>query len=144
MAIGVFVNSVAQVPSALIQALGRPDLKAKIHIIELPLFIPLLYFLLGKYGILGAALAFTSRMIVDFTAFMTVAGALYKESIGSIKWAVSGVSVGTAALLMPLFVDLELSAKNFMSVTILLLFALLAWSRLLNDNEWTVLTSWLR
>jgi O-antigen/teichoic acid export membrane protein len=144
MAIGVFVNSVAQVPSAFIQALGRPDLKAKIHLVELPLFITLLYFLLDKYGVLGAAIAFVVRMIVDFAAFMVVAGALYQKSIVSIKWAVSAVLFGTVFMLTLLIVNPELSYKNYISVVFLLLFAWFSRSKLLDKREKTIFVSWLK
>ncbi len=144
MAIGVFVNSVAQVPSALIQALGRPDLKAKIHLVELPLFIPLLFLLLDKYGVLGAAIAFTVRMVVDFAAFMIVAGALYQKSIASIKWAVSAVIFGTVLMLMLLIVELDILSKNYISIVFLLVFAWFVVSRLLDNNEKSILVSWLK
>jgi O-antigen/teichoic acid export membrane protein len=144
MAIGVFVNSVAQVPSALIQALGRPDLKAKIHLVELPIFIALLFTLLDKYGVLGGAIAFTVRMIVDFAVFMIVAGALHQKSIASVKWAVSAVLYGTVFMLLPLFVNLELPYKHYISVIFLLLFVWFARSRLLDDREKTIFVSWIR
>lgn len=65
LAIGVFVNSQASVPFAIMQSIGRPDLTAKLHLIELPFYLLLLWYLLDLYGILGVAIAWVLRVIVD-------------------------------------------------------------------------------
>ncbi|MFO0170882.1 MAG: oligosaccharide flippase family protein, partial [Aphanizomenon sp.] len=43
LAIGVFINSLSQVPFALIQGVGRPDITAKFHFIELPFYVMILW-----------------------------------------------------------------------------------------------------
>jgi O-antigen/teichoic acid export membrane protein len=53
---------------ALLHARGRPDISARLHLIELPLFICALLLLVDQYGVLGAAWAWVGRMIVDATA----------------------------------------------------------------------------
>ena len=65
LAIGVLVNSLARVPFLAIQSAGRPDLTAKVHLIEFPLFIGVLYLLTKEYGIAGAASAWLLRASVD-------------------------------------------------------------------------------
>jgi O-antigen/teichoic acid export membrane protein len=65
LAVGVFLNSLAQVPFALVQGAGRPDLTAKLHLIELPLYLLGLWWLISMYGIEGAAIAWTARVGVD-------------------------------------------------------------------------------
>lgn len=49
----------------LLQGLGRPDLPAKLLLCELPLYVGLLWFLVRKEGITGAALATTVRVWLD-------------------------------------------------------------------------------
>ncbi|OGI04105.1 MAG: hypothetical protein A2Y25_11435 [Candidatus Melainabacteria bacterium GWF2_37_15] len=49
-----------------IQATGRSDIPAKLHMIEFPLYLALLWFLTMNFGLIGAALAWLSRIIVDF------------------------------------------------------------------------------
>ena len=39
LAAGVFINSLAQVAFAMIQGAGRPDLTAKLHLLELPFYL---------------------------------------------------------------------------------------------------------
>lgn len=53
--IGALVNSLALCPHALIRALGRPDLTAKFHLLELPIYVAMLWFLVKKLGNAGAA-----------------------------------------------------------------------------------------
>ena len=65
LAVGVLINSVAQVPFALVQGIGRPDLTAKLHLVELPFYLLSLWWLLGTFGIEGAAFTWMARAAVD-------------------------------------------------------------------------------
>ena len=65
LAFGVLLNAAAHVPSGFITALGRPDIKAKLHVAELALHIPVAYFLITRFGVAGAALAWTARVGLD-------------------------------------------------------------------------------
>lgn len=63
--LGVFINSTAHVPYALLQAHGRSDLTAKLHLAELPVFASLLLWSVSLWGVLGAAVAWTLRAALD-------------------------------------------------------------------------------
>ena len=63
--IGIFLNSAAHLPYALLQAHGRSDLTAKLHLLELPVFAVLLVVGVHLFGITGAALAWTLRVALD-------------------------------------------------------------------------------
>src|SRR5437879_5769864 len=65
LAVGVFINSLAYVPFAFLQGAGRPDLTATLHLIELPLYLGLLWWLISTRGIEGAAIAWSVRVAVD-------------------------------------------------------------------------------
>src|SRR6266478_4904620 len=65
LAVGVFFNSLAAVPFALVQGVGRPDLTAMLHMIELPVYLLGLWWLISTYGVEGAAIAWTARVGVD-------------------------------------------------------------------------------
>jgi O-antigen/teichoic acid export membrane protein len=65
LAVGIFVNSIAYVPFYLLRAAGRPDLPAKIHLLELPVYMVLLPLLIKHYGIQGASIAWTARCAMD-------------------------------------------------------------------------------
>jgi len=57
MAAGMVINSLAQIPFALIQGFGRPDLTAKFHVLELLLYVPLMWLFVLNLGIVGGAIA---------------------------------------------------------------------------------------
>ena len=51
---GVLINCVGFVPFGLLQGLGRPDLTAKFHLLELPFYALALWFLSSRLGLPGA------------------------------------------------------------------------------------------
>jgi O-antigen/teichoic acid export membrane protein len=68
LAIGVAANCVAAVPFTLLQASGRARTTATLHLLEVIPFFVLLWFAVTRWGILGAAAAWTIRSIVDAAA----------------------------------------------------------------------------
>lgn len=64
--VGVFFNGIAAVPYALIQAGGNADVTAKLHILELIFYVPFLVFLIHQFSIVGAAMAWSTRVFIDF------------------------------------------------------------------------------
>ena len=65
LAVGIFFISIAQVPHAYIQASGDARSTALIHVFESILYLPLLLVLMQMHGILGAAIAWTARALID-------------------------------------------------------------------------------
>ena len=65
LAAGVFVNCLAQVIYSFIQGRGRPDVTAKIHLLEFFFYLPLLWWALKQYGIVGASVVWTFRVAFD-------------------------------------------------------------------------------
>ncbi|MDC0886622.1 flippase [Altererythrobacter sp.] len=68
MAIAVLFSGVAQVPFSMLQGSGRADITAKIHIVELPIYLLLVFSLTAKYGINGTAFAWLARITLDMAA----------------------------------------------------------------------------
>ncbi|ECC1659033.1 TPA: flippase [Salmonella enterica] len=64
--IGFVFNSLAQVPFASIQSRGYAKVTAYIHLLELIPYLIILFYFIRKYGILGAAYAWSIRMTVDY------------------------------------------------------------------------------
>jgi O-antigen/teichoic acid export membrane protein len=65
LCVGTVVNCAAYLPFTLLQARGRADLTAKIHVAELPFYLALLALLVPAAGIVGAAVAWGLRCVVD-------------------------------------------------------------------------------
>ena len=62
---GVLLNSIAAIPFTSLQAVGRPDVAAKIHLAELPIYILMLIGFTRSFGITGVAIAWMVRNFVD-------------------------------------------------------------------------------
>lgn len=65
LAVGILFNSMAQIPHAYIQASGDARSTALIHLFESVLYIPALFLLMQLHGILGAAMAWMLRALLD-------------------------------------------------------------------------------
>lgn len=73
LSIGMFLNSVARPPYNLIQARGRSDLTAKLHLLELPIYLGLVLLALHLFGVVGAAIAWLVRIALDFILLSLIA-----------------------------------------------------------------------
>ena len=79
LAIGVFFNCLAQMPSYLVQGSGRPDLLAKLNLIELPFYLVLVYKLTINMGIEGTAISWSVRAIIDAIFIFIIARRVLRE-----------------------------------------------------------------
>lgn len=106
LALGLLWNGLAKVPSALLQAAGRPDLTARIHLAELPVYLPLLLAAVAWRGVEGAAVVYALRAGADAVAHYGVAVRLAPEtrpSAVAAAWLAGAATlgVGVAVLLPP-------------------------------------------
>ena len=93
--LGSFALAMESLPFVLIQGIGRPDIPAKINLLEIPLYAAGLYWLIEKYGVTGAAAAWVLRGTVDAIAFIYFAHRLQKgptSELSNVRMA-SAVSV---------------------------------------------------
>ena len=134
LAVGIFANSVAQAPFAMLQGTGRPDLTAKLHLVELPLYIAALAALAHGYGIVGVAIAWTLRVTVDAAAMLVLAN---QRIEGLAKHVEPTLLVGAASLgvlVAACYVDGLASRLVFLSAAIVV-FAAVGWTRMMLPAE---------
>ncbi len=81
LAFGVLMNSLAHIPSSFIVAMGRPDVNAKFHMIELLIHVPIAWFLIHRYGVTGAAIAWTIRVTFDAGLLFAAAAKLLQTPL---------------------------------------------------------------
>lgn len=84
LSMGVLVVAVAHIPYTFLEASGRPDIPAKFHLLELVFYIPVAWYLVGAYGINGAAIAWTVRVIVDTVLLFTAARRVVRVSLRNV------------------------------------------------------------
>lgn len=65
LAIGVFINSFGRIPSVFIQAAGRPDIPACLFLLELPIYLFSMWYMLGRWGVEGVAIIWVARIVLD-------------------------------------------------------------------------------
>ncbi len=132
---GVFINSLALIPYTLIQAVGRPDLTAKLHLLELPLYLALLLWLLKRHGIEGAALAWVLRIILDTVAlFYLMNKKILPEMRGTIEKLTLAVFASCLLAYLPTCSS-QLILKILSASLALVLFLWGGWSLLLKTEE---------
>lgn len=104
LGLGVLLNAAAQVPYVLLHGAGRPDVPAKLHLLELPFHALLAWFLVARFGVTGAALAWTLRVAVDmlllFVATHQLALLRVQELAAERALRTAGLSLVGAALVM--------------------------------------------
>lgn len=95
---GIFLYSLAFVPTSLLQGTGRPDLTAKVHALELPIYLAAATFLIRNYGIAGAAMAWVLRAALDFAATATLASRRAPGSAASMGRVAIAASIALGLL----------------------------------------------
>jgi O-antigen/teichoic acid export membrane protein len=100
--IGVVVNTFNCVPHSILLASGHADLISKLYWIELFPYLLLVYYLSLWYGPIGAAAAWTIRVIVDMTAHFIMLSRYnaLRVSGRAIKWFFLAIALIFAAILM--------------------------------------------
>jgi O-antigen/teichoic acid export membrane protein len=99
LAVGVLINCVGQVAYTALQGIGRPDLTAKVHVLELPLYLAGIWALTHRYGLVGVAIAWTARVTLDTGVLLLLTARLVpsvRRALWRCSWLVA-VLVGALA-----------------------------------------------
>jgi len=143
LAMGVFINCISRMPFVLIQSAGRPDIPAKLYMIELPFYLFGLWFALQYAGIQGAAFVWMFRVLIDAVAFIIIASRVVPETKGGGRTLMM-VSLGLAILWLVTLVDgvVVKSTLLLIAVPIIIYFA---WSRGLDASDRSrILSVWIK
>ena len=70
--VGIWINALAHAPYGFLQAQGRADLTAKFHLLELVIYLPLLWWAIAMWGIAGAAVVWDGRVLLDLGLLLLV------------------------------------------------------------------------
>lgn len=82
LSVGIFFNSMAQLPYAAVQAAGHVKATAKVHVFELFIYVPILFLLVDYYGLLGAAVAWVLRVLLDMILMFYLSNKAFKLAPG--------------------------------------------------------------
>ena len=135
-------NTLTQIAFALVQAAGWSDLTAKLHLAELPCYFVGIWFLIRTDGIDGAAIAWVGRIIVDTIALLLMAKHVLPQSSASLRALAVGMAV-TLTLLAFAALPVDRGAKGLFLLIALSIFAVIAWTSMVDDADRAVARKWL-
>jgi O-antigen/teichoic acid export membrane protein len=133
LAIGVFMNSLAYLPYALIQAEGRSDLTAKLHLLEVVPYSLLLWVLLNEYGLIGVACAWALRIMTDTVCLFLLAGWRFPQLRAFIQALGRWTAVALTSFLIGSVATHQAMGLEFVVVT-LVLFGYASWRYVFGTN----------
>ena len=131
--VGVLASSLSQVANALVLS-ARPDFSAKLALIQVPFYIGLFIALTEGYGIEGAAVAWTARIVVEAVVLFAFVGRLLPDARRLITRAVPTAAVTAAVLAIASQPD-PVAVKALIVVIVGGAFAVVAWLRILSAEE---------
>jgi len=134
LAVGAFINCLASSPFAVVQGAGRPDLTAKLHLIEFPLYFALLLWLTKTQGIEGAAIAWTARVSLDAVALFAIAKRFLPIPSSTQLQTILLFAGALAVFLLSTFLH-SWQTKGLFLAFIVLGFAVVGWFVLLSPEE---------
>lgn len=133
LAVGVLIASLNQIALSLVQS-SRPDLPAKLALVELPLYLGLFLLLLDASGIEGAAATWAIRAVAEGAVLLAMVRRLSPESVAALR-RMGPAAVGAGAALAVASQLDGLGAKLALIGVLLAAFAPLAWYRILGSGE---------
>ena len=98
LAVGIFFSCASFAPGSLVEAIGRPDVTARLQVAVALVSIPLLLLLLGAGGIEGAALAWALRCAGEWAGRTWLAARLYPPAATALHR--SGMPVAAAGTVL--------------------------------------------
>jgi len=142
LAIGVLLNGISYIPFTFLQGIGKPDITAKVHLIEFPIYIVAMWFAIKHFGINGAAMIWLSRIIIDTLVLLLITKKIisfyFRFSINFVY-----VLLGFTISIVPIYIN-NTNLKYILVILILLIFSFIAWKYMLKEEEKTFLTSHLK
>ncbi len=133
-AIGMLLSGLSYVPAALVQAAGRPDLFTLLLLIETPLYLPLAWVMIGRFGIYGAAFVWLVRLAMNFAVLLFFVARLLPSVVAPVKTISIQVLLAIGVLALGVCLPTDLMTRTVYAVVILGAYGFLGW-RLILDHE---------
>jgi O-antigen/teichoic acid export membrane protein len=118
---GAWTNGLAFLPYGLLQAQGRPDITAKMHLLQLVPFLASVWGLMKLAGLPGAAVAWSLRVTLDGMLLYWLAGCLSRDTLRLLPAAALMLAASMIALLVPMSAAVAAAAAAAMGVLFVML-----------------------
>lgn len=134
LAVGIVALSLAYVPQFLIQAAGKPSHTALAHLGELPVYILLAWVGISLGGVVGAAMAWAVRGVLDLGIMMVLARRRMPEMAGRMSRLVTSILAALVILVAMVFLP-DSGTGMLCGLAVLTAGTILAWFVLLGESE---------
>lgn len=142
LGVGVLIASLNQIGLGLVQS-TRPDLPAKLALVELPLYLGLFVVLLDAFGISGGAAAWAVRAAVEGIVLLLMVRRLTPEGVAALGRLGVAAAGGAVAFAAAALLD-GVGARVVLVAVVLLAFLPLAWFQILDAGERALVVTRLR
>ena len=133
LAVGAFITGLAWIPLALLHGARRPDLPAKIHLVDFPIYALVLWFSIRNFGLIGAALTWSGRLLLENLVLFAMALKFIDASARAIAGACIALALAIAIVAAGAFIeDVYLKSIFICGVTVVTWIA--AWRFLLEEG----------
>ena len=107
LAVATFLSALSILPYGLLQGAGRPDITAMFHVLELPLHLGLVWILVSRMGVSGAAIALSLRVLIDLALILWACDRVHLASLRAVHE--KGVTISFLSLLIVTVVILAIA-----------------------------------
>lgn len=130
LSIGVLFSILSHPPLTVLQGIGRADLTAKLQIVQLPVYVVLIWYMASNMGAVGVAIGWTIRSAVDAIILLVTADRMLPASEGEGGHGFGWSPPIVISIFLLLFLGaglLPLGVKILASVLLLGVFVLWEW-----------------
>lgn len=144
LAAGVLVNSISYIPFTFLEGIGRPDITAKIQLIEFPIYLFAMWFAIKQNGINGAAFVWLLRMLIDALILFLFAKKIISSHFEfKLKLSYLVVFLLIMASFFPVIIT-SASLKLILVSIVLITFSFISWKFFLEEEEKMFLISQIK
>ena len=133
LAIGILMNSISLIPNNFLQGIGKPKIPTLINLMELPIYLFVMWYSVQTSGIRGAAIAYLVMASIDAALMYTMANKFFTIKYES-KLTLFNLSLLLSFLLLPFFIR-----SVYLKVAIIFLFLIffisITWRYYLSTEE---------
>lgn len=133
LAVGAFVTGLSSIALALLHGAHRPDLPAKIHLADFPIYVLVLCVCVRRFGLAGAAFAWVGRLLAENLVIFTMASQFVTASRREIVVACASFILAIAVIAAGAFVPQR--TKVIFLCGLVAAIGIAAWRFLLDARE---------
>lgn len=139
---GLFVYSLSYVPFSLLQAVGHPGRGALLQVLEIPLYLALAWWLMGRCGVVGAGMAWFVRCVVESVAMYGLAHRFARPAASLVLR--TGLMLGLALAIFSVTALLpNLGMRMAVCALGIVAFLFAGWGVMLSAEERQAAAAWL-